>query len=305
MKWKKLGLIFAPDGSQEWMYQYASVPCPILLDKGKIRVFFGTRDRKNRSHIGFVEFYLSNPHRIVKVSQETILPLGALGAFDDSGTMPSHIIQYNNMYYLYYIGWNLGVTVPFRNAVGLAVSHDGVNFKKMFPGPVLDRTKTEPYFVASSHTLIENKIWRLWYTSCQKWQIEKGKPKHLYHIKYAESKNGIDWQRYGKVAIDFLYPNEYAISSPRVIKEKNKYLMWYSYRGSPQAKTYRIGYAESIDGIKWMRKDRKAGIDVSPTGWDCEMIEYPNVFDYQGQRYMLYCGNNYGKTGFGLAKVIS
>ena len=31
------------------------------------------------------------------------------------------------------------------------------------------------------------------------------------------------------------------------------------------------------------------------------MIEYPHVFDHNGKRHMLYNGNNYGKTGFGLA----
>ena len=42
-------------------------------------------------------------------------------------------------------------------------------------------------------------------------------------------------------------------------------------------------------------------IDVSKQGWDSEMIEYPHVFDHKGKRHMLYNGNNYGKTGFGLA----
>ncbi|MDR0233611.1 MAG: hypothetical protein LBI31_02235 [Zoogloeaceae bacterium] len=32
-----------------------------------------------------------------------------------------------------------------------------------------------------------------------------------------------------------------------------------------------------------------------------EMIEYSIVFDHGRQRYMLYNGNGYGKTGFGLA----
>ena len=72
--------------------------------------------------------------------------------------------------------------------------------------------------------------------------------------------------------------------------------MWYSFRGL----SYRIGYAESDDGRKWERLDSQAGIDVSTTGWDSEMIEYPFVFDHKGQRYMLYNGNGYGKTGFGL-----
>ena len=42
-------------------------------------------------------------------------------------------------------------------------------------------------------------------------------------------------------------------------------------------------------------------IDVSPGGWDGEMIGYPCVFEHRGRRYMLYNGNRYGATGFGAA----
>jgi len=63
--------------------------------------------------------------------------------------------------------------------------------------------------------------------------------------------------------------------------------MWYSYRGRNNIKTYRIGYAESFDGLQWIRKDDDVGIDVSKTGWDSEMICYPFVFDYKEERYML------------------
>jgi hypothetical protein len=47
--------------------------------------------------------------------------------------------------------------------------------------------------------------------------------------------------------------------------------------------------------------DGAAGIDVSESGWDCQMICYPFVFDHEGERYMLYNGNDYGRTGIGLA----
>jgi hypothetical protein len=47
--------------------------------------------------------------------------------------------------------------------------------------------------------------------------------------------------------------------------------------------------------------DSRAGIGVSASGWDSEMIEYPFVFDHAGARYMLYNGNGYGKSGFGIA----
>ena len=35
--------------------------------------------------------------------------------------------------------------------------------------------------------------------------------------------------------------------------------------------------------------------------WDSEMICYPYVFEHKDDLYMLYNGNDYGKTGFGLA----
>ena len=36
-------------------------------------------------------------------------------------------------------------------------------------------------------------------------------------------------------------------------------------------------------------------------GWDSEAVTYPYVFMHKNKQYMLYNGNNFGKTGFGLA----
>jgi hypothetical protein len=139
----------------------------------------------------------------------------------------------------------------------------------------------------------------MWYVSCTGWNIVDGQIRHHYHIKYAESSDGIHWQRDGRVCIDFKSDDEYAISRPCVVHDPDMYRMWYSYRGA----SYRIGYAESPDGLVWQRKDEEAGIDVSSEGWDSEMIAYPYVFDHKGRRYMLYNGNGYGKTGIGLAVI--
>jgi len=119
----------------------------------------------------------------------------------------------------------------------------------------------------------------------------------MHLIKYAESDDAIHWDRKGIIALNFENESEYALSRPFVLKKDSLYRMWYSYRGE----SYRIGYAESEDSIKWTRKDRDGGIDVSESGWDSEMIEYPYVFEHKGERYMLYNGNGYGKTGIGIA----
>jgi len=86
-----------------------------------------------------------------------------------------------------------------------------------------------------------------------------------------------------------------------VLHREDTYFMWFAHRATKTTDTYRIGFASSVDGRHWERNDLLSGIDISPTGWDSEMICYPCVFEHLGKIYMLYNGNGYGKTGFGLA----
>ncbi|MBK5397607.1 hypothetical protein JFU47_12955 [Pseudomonas sp. TH39(2020)] len=300
-QWRKLGHLYTPSGDSPWMHSHAAVPfCEHLADN-VFRIYFTTRDTKSRSHTAFVDVDISLPFKILNVSEDPVLVPGSLGEFDDSGAMGCWLLKKDDTRYLYYQGWNLGVTVPFRNSIGVATSTSGSTFKRYSPGPIVDRSMFEPHFTATPCVLVENEKWRMWYLSCTEWEMVNGVPKHKYHIKYAESADGINWLREGKVAIDYAQDNEHAISRPSVIHDPDGWKMWYSYRGQ----SYRIGYAESADGINWTRMDDQVGIDVSETGWDSEMIEYPFVFDHDGKRYMLYNGNNYGITGFGLAVLES
>lgn len=297
MKWRKLGRIYCPSGETSWMQTHAAVPIAEALGGEFFRIYFSTRDNYNRSFTGYVVIDINRPDSVVELSSEPVLAPGGLGEFDDSGAMATWLARDGDKRFLYYIGWNLGVTVPFRNSIGLALSKDGEAFRRYASGPIVDRTATEPHFCASCCVLPEEDKWRMWYLSCTGWQIRNGRPEHRYHIKYAESPDGIHWQRDGQVAIDYSNDNEYAISRPSVTHDDGVWRMWYSFRGQ----SYRIGYAESDDARQWRRLDHLAGIDVSIAGWDSDMIEYPFVFDHAGRCYMLYNGNGYGQTGFGLA----
>ena len=93
----------------------------------------------------------------------------------------------------------------------------------------------------------------MWYLSCVRWDIYEGRVEPYYHIKYAESHDGINWDRAGIVAVDFKSSHEAGIVRPCVIKENEIYKMWYSYRDIEDYRTsrqhsYRIGYAESRCG---------------------------------------------------------
>ena len=298
MKWIKKGLIFEPQAVFDWMVSHAMTPFAERIDGDIFRVYYSSRDEKGRAQMSYFDADICQPGKVLYVHDKPIVGLGPLGAFDDSGVTAPWMVNACNRKYLFYNGWSLWKTVPFAIFIGLAISEDGgKTFQKVSQSPILARDPVDPYLTAALCVLIENDTWKMWYTSGVRWVIEDDQPKHYYHIKYAESKDGINWERKGVVCIDFEDESEYAIAHPSVIHEKGLYKMWYCYRGE----NYRVGYAESEDGLTWERKDEEVGIDVSESGWDSEMLAYPSVFDHKGQRYMLYNGNGYGRTGIGLA----
>lgn len=306
MKWKKLGLVFCAKNNFDWMQTHAMVPIAEWLEEDRFRVYFTSRDTKNRGHGGYLEININFPQNILYLHDKPILSPGGLGCFDDSGVVPTSLVIIGQKKRLYYVGINLGVTVSMRNAIGLAEWDDSQQaFKRLFTGPVIDRSKDKPHFVASPEVKLDEAGFHAWFASCTKWVVHNEVPMHYYNLEYASSNNGIDWKRDGTIAIDFQDEYEYAIAMPRIIKNNNVWQMWFCSRATRDTDTYRIRYAESPDGRQWIRKDNLVGIDVSESGWDSEMICYPFVFDHKGKRYMLYNGNGYGRTGFGIATLES
>jgi len=310
MKWIKKGHIYRPSGELEFSQSHAQVPVVDYLEKSDtFKVYFSTRDKTNRSLPGFIEVLAEDPQTIVNISEQPLLELGKLGTFDDCGVMPSWIVNHGDKKYLYYIGWNVRNTIAYHNAVGLAISSDGgKTFEKFSDGPLWDRDYIEPQYSGTSCVIKDNGLWKNWYLSCTEWRIIGGKSEPRYHIKYAESTDGINWVRKGVVAIDYQSDDEAGIVKASVVKDGDIYRMWYSYRKfndyrTDTASSYRIGYAESNDGIQWVRMDHKAGIGLSDTGWDSQMIEYPHVVRYKEKLLMFYNGNGFGESGFGYAEL--
>jgi len=306
IEWVKGGRIFIPQGNNYWSRSHAQVPVIDILNDNIWRIFYATRDNKNISRIGYIDVEAGNPKKILSVGVQPILDIGLPGTFDDCGVMPSWIVKFNKRKYMFYIGWSVKKTVPYHNSIGLAVSNDGgISYKKYSEGPIFSPTPSEPYFTGTSCVIIESGIWKNWYLSCNGWIKVHNKFEPIYDIKYAESRNGLDWKRDNKVAIK-LKKGEGGIAKASVIKENNIYKMWYSYRQSKDYRNninngYRIGYAESLNGIKWKRKDSMSGINISNLGWDNQMICYPHVITYKKKKYMFYNGNDFGATGIGFA----
>jgi hypothetical protein len=299
MKWQKLGLVFAPNAQFPWLRTHAQTPVAVSRGGSLYRVYFASRDERNRSHVGYVDLDLRAPDRIVGLSSAPILAPGPLGTFDDHGVYPSSIVAAEGKLWMYTIGWNPGVRQPlFYASIGLAVSSDGGDsFTRVSAAPIMGRSEFDPCLVTGPSVLLDNALWRMWYVSGFKWEERAGGLQSYYHVKYAESTDGIHWERRGLIAIDHR-PGETNISRPCVVKENGRYLMWYAY---DSGQGYRIGHAQSADGCRWTRRDDEAGIDVSAAGWDSQALAYPYIFVHEGRKYMLYNGNAFGRDGFGLA----
>ena len=300
MECEKKGRIFLPMGQHNWVNTHGMLPVADHIKDDIFRIYFSGRDEFNISRTGFIEIDIKNPSKILFLSEIPILDIGQLGCFDDNGVSPTFILTYEKKKYFYFMGWNKGSKVRAAEVSGLAISTDnGKTFERYSKAPIIDRTNNEPYTIlVISCIIIENGIWRMWYDSADYW-INEELPK--YNIKYAESIDGINWKREGIVSVDYKYEGESRVSRASILKDDGLYKMWYCYAIGSGG--YKMGYAESIDGYNFSRMDDKVGIELSKEGWDSEMICYPYVFKHDGEIYMLYCGNGYGREGFGLAII--
>lgn len=307
ISWNKQGSFFNVDASHDWNQSCARVPVVEILNDKTWRIYYGSKNKQNNGSVSFIDVEAGIPENIIYIHDKPLLERGKLGTFDELGVMPSCILTYNNQRHFYYIGYNVKKTLPYHNGVGLAIGkRESDELNRFSDGPLFEITYKEPFFNASSYVMIDEGKWKMWYLSTTEWIMIDGRAEPRYHIKYAESENGIDWVRNGIIAIDYKDEEEGGIARPVVIKRSGKYFMWYSYRKLVGYKTdssasYRIGYAESDDGITWIRLDEHAGIDVSEDSWDSEMICYPYLIEWKDKLYMFYNGNNFGETGIGYA----
>lgn len=307
MHWNKLGLIYNATGQHGFDLTHCHKPTPLLVDDHTLRVYFGTRDERNRTRTTFIDLDPNDLRSVRYIHDRPVIDLGKIGAFDDSGANVCSIVRNGNVILMYYIGVNTSTTVHMRNAVGIAISEDGgFSFRRLFDGPVLDRTRTEPYYVGAAEVIREGDLWRCYYTCGNEWKLIDGKPEIDYQIKYATSADGIEWRRDN---LQVIQPeNSFEVCArPSVWRSKDLYHMLFSRRSMTgfrveASQGYRAGYASSTDGVIWHRHDDEVNLPPSAEGWDSEGIAYPYHFELFDRELLFYNGNQFGRTGFGIAE---
>jgi hypothetical protein len=318
MKWEKIGKIFDPTDHTlaNNCKQFAQAPQTLVLED-RVRIYFSTRafdsNGKYLSHIAFVDMR-KNLRDIIRVSDRTVIPLGSLGCFDEHGIFPMNVVRHGDAVFGYICGWNRRISVPVDTAIGLAISHDdGLTFQRLDAGPVLAASRREPYLVADGFVKIIADTFYMWYIFGTGWKqyVREGQPDRTYKIGRAVSKDGINWVKEEALQIvsDRLGPDE-CQALPTVIAIDGFYHMFFCYRHSfdfraNKSRGYRIGHAYSEDLRHWIRDDEALPLSGGPDEWDADMQCYPHAFECDGNVYLLYNGNEFGRFGFGLAVLKS
>lgn len=311
MRWTRRGRIVDPGtfgrDAGDLRRSHAQLPVVDTDAGGRWRLYFSSRDDDGRSRPFWIEVESGQPGNVLAERRDPVLALGGRGCFDEHGVMPSAIVDCDGCKYLYYIGWSRRLSVPYQNAIGLAVSRDGGDsFERLADGPVIGQGPVDPQFTGTIDVVRHDGLWHACYMSCTEWRDTDDGPEPRYLLKHATSHDGIDWRRDGRVLIGYRDDAEGGIVGASLLKLSGRWRMWYSYRGDRGFRvrgpaSYRIGMADSPDLLHWTRRDDEAGIDIADTGWDSDMICYPEVVAHDGRLFMFYNGNGFGHTGIGHA----
>lgn len=317
MKWQKLGQIFELQSSpfaKPGITHSASPQALVLEDR--VRVYFSTRtpDLKKTflSHIRYVDYDLDFEN-ILGYSEQEVLKLGKVGCFDEHGIFPLSPVRVGDKVYAYTNGISRRVSVAVETAIGFALStDDGKTFQKAGDGPLLAASQHEPFLVGDPFVREFEGQFHMFYIFGKKWSQDTTKhaAERVYKIAHAVSRDGLtDWQRESKFIVANKLGEDECQAMPTVIKIGKRYHMFFCYRymqgfRSQAGRGYKTGYAYSDNLKDWTRDDVQGGLQLSSEGWDSEMMCYPNIFACQDEIFLLYNGNTFGKTGFGLAKLV-
>lgn len=298
--WKSHGRVLAPDPKTPWLTSCAGSAGTLSeWDGDEGYVYVSGRDEKNRSLIGRVVLNVRDTPKVVHVDPEPVFRFGSLGAFDENGVSYPSLVQHAGELRLYYAGWMPSVLTPFQNHIGLAVARGGGSFERVSRAPILPRTDADHLWLGSMYVTADADGFHMWYTACLEWTPTDGAPLHKYLIKYAHSEDGLTWQRDDEIAIDFASEDEFAIARPSLLQADGRHHMWFCSRGEE----YRLGYAVSVDGREWERRDDALGFTASGDAWDAKAQCYPCVFRANDRLFMLYNGNGYGRDGLGISEL--
>lgn len=199
--------------------------------------------------------------------------------------------------------WLMWYTGQSRNnsAIGIATSDDGIRFTRMQQKPIL--VPSEPYEKGSVMNPCvlwdkDEKMFKMWYAAGEQFEPDV--------LCYAESKDGVNWERYANNPILEKSNEKYdqcKVGGCDILKENDRYYMFYI--GYQNVDTARVCMAESNDGIhNWVRSTDNPVISPEKNSWDADAVYKPTVAlnKQKNKLLMWYNGRKQNCERIGLAE---
>ena len=291
-------------------YSHYQVPVSIVL-RDRVRVYYAARNKFNCSETFFVDFDLGLSE-VVGHANKPVLELGVKGSFDENGIMPDCAISKGEEIWLYYSGWSAHPLYPHANKIGLAVSTDGgVTFSKIGSGPVMGLETHDPFSVSSGFVTETSAGFKMYYSSGIKWEKSEGIWNVNHDIKVASSRDGIYWDRDFKTLIP-LAPNE-SHARPVIWTQGEKQYLFFcsrqlsSFRDGPGSYGIRF-VSRGVEETTWGAPEDPnwtCQLNSKHDCWDSKMRAYPYPLVTPEQNFLLFNGNSFGVTGFGVAEIMT
>jgi predicted GH43/DUF377 family glycosyl hydrolase len=288
---------------------------PFVLRVGShYRLYYSGGDDQGRQRICLAIADVDRPTAFVR--QGPILDLGAPGAFDARWCVLPCVHRFGDRWHMYYSGHE-GTDLGLQSfpGIGLAISDDGVHFKRHSEKPVVtgDQTREFPANrgVAGGGTILEDRRadgrirYRMYYTLATGTKNKDVRIDQEKHCAVCHSDDGIVWTDHRLIMSRRrdVGNEDIAVAAPFVIREGARYRMIYCGIGTRWG-YYSMSEAVSDDGYVWERGPGDSNLVLTPdaaSAWEAQMVEYPCLIQEPGRLRLFYCGNGYGATGIGMA----
>ncbi len=202
------------------------------------------------------------------------------GAWDQD-RYPLAVILVDGVYHLYFNGRDEGASFPNAYDIGHATSSEGVSWVMDPANPVLTRGAEGEWDDDSmwgAGVIHDASGFRLWY---------QGGDGAIYAAGYATSPDGSTWTKYADNPIMDAGPpgsfDDGGVLPSTVMVRDGLYQMWYTSTkdsGPIVDWDWRVGYAESDDGLSWTRRTEPV------LKSDGELVA-PSVF-FDGSQYHMW-----------------
>ena len=249
------------------------------------------------------------PLKFVAYEGNPILGPGKPGDWDELVVLIPSALRHENVFYLFYSGWQKNGQV----SIGLATSEDGFHFTKYSGNPILNpRNKGfDSYSVGAPVFIRVDSAWLMYYNSAETAIYEPGP--YVGRATATELKG--PWERMDEPVLARGHRSEwdggYVIPTSILKKEDGTFMLYYTAGANfTDIPVFYIGLATSADGINWIKYNDPATTDHPFADSDPVLMKTKHKKPYNDyawtpfvlknpQGYEMYYTCQYDKAGIG------